>query len=81
MERCALYWSVCGIATDMGARHVVLCFIIANRDAKLIIFVFLNQARATLWPAHTWFPKFEPVWTSECVCVFVCVSAPEAINN
>ena len=41
MERCALYWSVCGITTDMGSLHVVLCFITANRDAKLIIFVFL----------------------------------------
>ena len=33
---------------------------------------FLNQARA-------WFLEIVPVRTS--VCVFVCVSAPEAINN
>ena len=34
--------------------------------------ILRNQAR-------TWFLKIDPVWTS--VCVFVCVSAPEAINN
>ena len=40
---------------------------------------FLNQARAGL---RAWFLKVEPVRiVSMCVCVFACVSAPEAINN
>ena len=38
----------------------------------------LNQARASLWPAHTWFLKIDPVWI---VSIHVCVSTPEAINN
>ena len=42
---------------------------------------FLNQARAGRRPACAWFPSIDPVRTSVCVCVFVCVSAPEAINN
>ena len=42
-------------------------------------FKFLNQVRAGLQLARAWFLKIDPVRTS--VCVFVCVSAPEAINN
>ena len=49
---------------------------------------FLNQERASLWPAHAWFLKIDPVqivgmcaFACVCVCVCVCVSAPEAINN
>ena len=32
---------------------------------------------------HTWFLKIVSVWMSVCLCacVYVCVSAPEAINN
>ena len=31
---------------------------------------------------RTWFPKIDPVWiVGMCACVYVCVSAPEAINN
>ena len=41
--------------------------------------LFLNQARAGLWPAHTWFLEIVSVRMSVCVCV--CVSAPETINN
>ena len=40
---------------------------------------FLNQARAGLWLVHAWFLKIVSVQTS--ICVFVCVSAPEVINN
>ena len=40
---------------------------------------FLNQARAGHRLAHAWFLKIASVQTS--VCVFVCVSALEAINN
>ena len=42
----------------------------------------LNQAHTGLWPAHVWF--LEIVFVHEVgmrVCVFVCVSAPQAINN
>ena len=35
--------------------------------------LFLNQARAGLWPARAWFLKIDPVRTSVCVCVCVCV--------
>ena len=44
----------------------------------------LNQARAGLWPAQTWFLKIVPVQIvgmHACMCVCVCVSTPEAINN
>ena len=51
--------------------------------ASTIVIKFLNQARAGRRPARAWFPNVDPVRTSVCmcVCVFVCVSAPEAINN
>ena len=40
----------------------------------------LNQVRISLWPAHAWFLKIDPVRiVGMCVCV--CVSAPKAINN
>ena len=46
------------------------------------IFMLLNQARAILWPAHAWFLKIDPVRIIGMrVCVCVCVSTPEAINN
>ena len=36
---------------------------------------FLNQARACLWPAHTWFLKIDSVQIiSVCVHLCVCVS-------
>ena len=43
---------------------------------------FLNQARASLWPVRAWFLKTDPV-RIVCmrVCLHVCVSTPEAINN
>ena len=34
---------------------------------------FLNQARAGHRPAHAWFLKIDPVRTSVCVFVCVCV--------
>ena len=35
---------------------------------------FLNQARASLWLAHTWFLKIDPVWIIGMrVCVCVCM--------
>ena len=52
-----------------------------SHKACLLVLDFLNQARAGHRPACAWFPKIDPVRTSVCVCVFVCVSAPEAINN
>ena len=39
----------------------------------LLVSLFLNQARAGLWPAHAWFHKIVSVRMSVCVCVFVCV--------
>ena len=39
---------------------------------------FLNQARAGLWPARTWFLKIDPVRIVSmrvCVCVCLCVRA------
>ena len=44
----------------------------------IILQVFLNQARARLWPARTWFLKIDPGWiVSTYVCV--CVSAPRIL--
>ena len=40
----------------------------------------LNQARAGLWPACAWFLEIDPV-REHLLCLRVCVSAPEAINN
>ena len=47
--------------------------------------MFLNQTRAGL-PVRAWFLKIDPVRivgmrVRVCMCVRVCVSAPEAINN
>ena len=57
-----------------------------TKSHKLRIFtdfldnLLLNQARAGLWPAHTWFLKIDPVQiVGMRACV--CVSAPKAINN
>ena len=41
--------------------------------------LFLNQARAGRWPARAWFIEITSVRMYVCVCV--CVSAPEAMNN
>ena len=41
----------------------------------------LNQERAGLWPAHAWFLRIASVRKLQYVCVCVCVSTPEAINN
>ena len=44
----------------------------------------LNQAHAGHRPARAWFLKVEPVRIVSmcmCVCLRVCVSTPEAINN
>ena len=44
--------------------------------------IFLNQARTSRRLAHApGFLKLILCGSSVCVCVFVCVSAPEAINN
>ena len=46
--------------------------------------IFLNQARASLWPARAWFLKIDSVQIvgmRVCVCVCVCVPAPKAIIN
>ena len=46
--------------------------------------MFLNQARAGHRPARAWFLKINSVrivGMRAYVCVCVCVSAPEAINN
>ena len=45
-------------------------------DFRQFLTIFKPDA---LQPACAWFLEMVPVWTS--VCVFVCVSAPEAINN
>ena len=37
---------------------------------------FLNQARAGRRKARAWFLKIDPVRTSVCVCVYVCVCPP-----
>ena len=53
-----------------------------------VLLNFLNQERASLWPARAWFNEIEPVriisvcvCVCVCVCVFAYVSAPKAINN
>jgi len=44
----------------------------------IILSLFLNQARAGRRPVRDWF--FEITFVRD-VCMHVCVSAPEAINN
>ena len=41
----------------------------------------LNQEHAGHRPAHAWFLRIASVRQLQYVCVCVCVSAPEAINN
>ena len=41
---------------------------------------FLNQARAGLRPERAWFLEITFI-PPKYVCVYVCVSTPEAINN
>ena len=56
----------------------ILCLILA------IFGWFLNQARAGRRLAHAWFLEIafvHDVGMRVCVCVSVCLSAPEAINN
>ena len=51
-------------------------------DLQEICQHFLNQARASLQLALAWFLKIDPVRIIGMrVCVCVCVSALEAINN
>ena len=46
-----------------------------NNVSYLQHLIYLNQARASLRPAHAWFLKIDPKWiVSMCVCVCVCVS-------
>ena len=40
----------------------------------------LNQAHTGLWPACAWLLEIDPV-RKVYVCVYVCVSTPEASNN
>ena len=40
--------------------------------------LFLNQAHAGLWPAHTWLLEIDPVCE---VCVCVSVFTTKATNN
>ena len=50
----------------------------------IFLFAFLSQARAGHRPTRAWFLKIDPVRVvGMCVrvCVCLCVSAPEAINN
>ena len=64
------------------ARIVVLsklsCVLHASQYYKS--FWFLNQVHGGLRPAHAWFLKIDPVRIVS-MRVYVCVSAPEAINN
>ena len=54
------------------------CWIIDFDGTKVL--QFLNQVRVSRRPARARFLKIDSVWiVSMCVCV--CVSAPEAINN
>ena len=41
----------------------------------------LNQARTGHRPTRAWFLEIDPVRECLYVCLRVCVSAPEAINN
>ena len=53
-----------------------------TKYSKLDYQLLLNQARAGRRPARAWFLKIDPVRiVCMCVCLRVCVSAPEAINN
>ena len=64
-------------------------FHVPNFSSPLIPVAFICSSKKKifkpgvrrLWPARAWFPNVDPVRTSVYVCVFVCVSAPEAINN
>jgi len=59
----------------------VIAMLIVDPCHKVVI-TLLNQARAGRRPARDWF--FEIAFVRDVcmrVCVCVCVSAPEAINN
>ena len=43
------------------------------------LWMILNQAHTSLWPARAWFLKIASV--QECLYVYVCVSTPEAMNS
>ena len=43
--------------------------------------LLLNQARAGHRPVRAWFLRIASVRELQYVYVFVCLSAPEAINN
>ena len=53
--------------------HTILCNV--NIDVQYL----LNQAGAGPRLVHSWFLEIALVHASVCVCV--CVSAPEGINN
>ena len=68
--------------TDMGL-YKLITHSLYNKPCPLphLTEIFVKPAHAGLWLARAWFLEIVPVWTSVCVFVSVCVSAPEAINN
>ena len=58
----------------INERRPVIAKFKFNRQQQCKFGMFLNQA-------HAWFLEIVSVRMSVCVCVFVCASAPEAINN
>ena len=51
--------------------------------AALKLHELLNQVHASHRPAHAWFLRIASIREClyACVCVFACVSTPEAINS
>ena len=68
----------------LGGLHTLVTIdykiFITNLVVTMGFAYFLNQARTGLWPACAWFLEIDPV-CKVYVCVYVCVSTPEASNN
>ena len=56
-------------------------FLTGDFCATIGMQIFLNQAHASHRLALTWFLRIASVRECLYACVFVCVSAPKAINN
>ena len=69
----------------INMRHATTLSIVSNYSPPTRLkqvgycMLLLNQARAGLWPARAWFIEITSV--RMYACVYVCVSAPLAMNN
>ena len=76
---------LCSLLHSASNSHCLFRILAENKlYCNWIRINFLNQARAGLRLARAWFLEIafvREVSMCVCVCVDVCVSAPEAMNN